>query len=107
MAGGKVSCDWLPAVLISDWCRDARTGRVTFLSVAWAHLGWHLGITRKGAAKRGRKTVFPGRQRAVQFLFREAVAPGEGEVEIQHLNNVDIHKVFRDEVDTLKYIDEE
>ena len=41
-----------------------------YLSVRYAHLGWHVGIKRSGKAKKAVKTVYPSEQKAIQFTHK-------------------------------------
>lgn len=43
-----------------------------YLSVKFAHLGWHVGLTKAGKAKRGKRTWYG--QKAVQFI-RKPIVP--------------------------------
>lgn len=44
----------------------------TYLSHRYAHQGWHVGIKRSGIPKNGKKTTFPARQKAIEFLHKPA-----------------------------------
>ena len=46
-----------------------------YLSAQYAHLGWHVGLTKSGKAKKGQKTAYPVNQKAVQFLRKPIVTP--------------------------------
>ena len=57
-----------------------------YLSVRFAHHGWHIGIKKNGAAKKGKRTAFPPGQKAIQFL-RKPIVPvtpafGKGSVDL-------------------------
>ena len=48
-----------------------RQGRyLEYLSVRWAHFGWHIGIKKSGKAKRGQRTWNPAHQKAIQFVHQ-------------------------------------
>ena len=46
-----------------------------YLSAQYAHLGWHVGLTKSGKAKKGQKTAYPANQKAIQFLRKPIVTP--------------------------------
>ena len=41
-----------------------------YLSVRWAHFGWHIGIKKSGKAKSGQRTWNPAHQKAIQFVHQ-------------------------------------
>ena len=45
---------------------------LNYLSKKYAHMGWHVGVTKQGRAKNGSKTWYPWGQKAIQFVSRKA-----------------------------------
>lgn len=45
---------------------------LNYLSKKYAHMGWHVGVTKQGRAKNGNKTWYPWGQKAIQFVARKA-----------------------------------
>ena len=45
-----------------------------YLSAQYAHLGWHVGLTKRGMPKKGHKTSYPVGQKAIQFV-RKSIVP--------------------------------
>lgn len=73
-----------------------------YLSVHYAHLGWHIGIKKSGKAKMGKKTAYPPKQKAIQFKRKPVVPPG---FEAKGLDWT--HKLDLEGAPGLSFIDEE
>lgn len=43
----------------------------TYLSSKWAHMGWHVGIKKSGQSKNGKRTTFPSKQKAIEFVHKQ------------------------------------
>jgi len=43
----------------------------TYLSLKWAHKGWYVGIKKSGKSKNGKKTTFPSKQKAIEFIHKQ------------------------------------
>ena len=68
---------------------------------SWAHKGWHIGIKKSGKPKNGKKTIFPQKQKAIQFRFCPSSYSGK-----QAPSTIDL-SVYKDVMPSLKFIDEE
>ena len=52
----------------STW--KSRPQRASLPTFRWSHLGWFVGIKRSGKVKNAKRTTFPSRQKAIQFLHK-------------------------------------
>ena len=73
-----------------------------YLSVRYAHFGWHVGIKRSGKAKTGQKTWHPANQKAIQFVRKLAYTQGSS-----NDPGSDLTKKFEEILPPLTYIDDD
>ena len=86
-----------------------------YLNAQYAHLGWHVGLTKSGKAKKGHRTTYPFGQKAIQFTRKPIVTPTphfdldltkhqEDLTFIDEGQQVDVHKGPK-QIGNIKYID--